>query len=66
MLYWLLSNYGHDRNNPESKNYNQRLQRIHFYSLTYHIMVNGIYLKFNIFLFKRLVKAQIGRIWRQV
>nr|CAD2175662.1 unnamed protein product [Meloidogyne enterolobii]CAD2200723.1 unnamed protein product [Meloidogyne enterolobii] len=40
MLYWLLSNYGHDRNNPESKNYNQRLQRIHFYSLTYHIMVS--------------------------
>ncbi|KAL3121071.1 hypothetical protein niasHT_005331 [Heterodera trifolii] len=40
MLYWLLTTYGHDRTNPESKSYNQRLQRIHYYSLTYHIMVN--------------------------
>jgi hypothetical protein len=40
MLAWLLKTYGHDRSNPEAPAYHQRLQRIHFYSLTYHIVVS--------------------------
>lgn len=40
MLYWLLETFGHDKSNPSSKNYNYRLQRIHFHCLTYHIVVS--------------------------
>lgn len=40
MLAWLMKTFGHDRSNPEAKEYHHRLQRIHFYSLTYHIMVS--------------------------
>ncbi|KAI1706031.1 ADP-specific phosphofructokinase/Glucokinase conserved region domain-containing protein [Ditylenchus destructor] len=40
MLHWLMTKYGHSKLNPEAKNYNYRLQRIHFHTLTYHIMVN--------------------------
>uniref|UniRef100_A0A915E476 Uncharacterized protein n=1 Tax=Ditylenchus dipsaci TaxID=166011 RepID=A0A915E476_9BILA len=40
MLHWLLTTYGHNKSNVESRNYNYRLQRIHFHCLTYHIMVN--------------------------
>ncbi|VDK70221.1 unnamed protein product [Litomosoides sigmodontis] len=39
MLYWLLTKFGHDSNDPESKNYQYRLSRIHFHSLTFHLMV---------------------------
>uniref|UniRef100_A0A914DQ06 ADP-dependent glucokinase n=1 Tax=Acrobeloides nanus TaxID=290746 RepID=A0A914DQ06_9BILA len=39
MLYWLLTNFGNDKD-PDSKNYNYRLERIHFHCLTYHIMVS--------------------------
>ena len=40
MLYWLLETFGNDKTNPSSKNYNYRLQRIHFHCLTYHIVVS--------------------------
>uniref|UniRef100_A0A1I7YMB6 ADP-dependent glucokinase n=1 Tax=Steinernema glaseri TaxID=37863 RepID=A0A1I7YMB6_9BILA len=40
MLHWLISKYGQDRSNAESKNYNYRLQRIHFHCLTYHLIVS--------------------------
>ena len=40
MLYWLLETFGHDKSNPSAKNYNYRLQRIHFHCLTYHIVVS--------------------------
>ncbi|KAI6217535.1 hypothetical protein M3Y95_01214000 [Aphelenchoides besseyi] len=40
MLNWLLTTLGHDRSNPAAKNYNYRLQRIHFHCLTYHIVVS--------------------------
>lgn len=40
MLYWLLNTFGNDKSNPEAKNYNYRLQRIHFHCLTYHIVVS--------------------------
>lgn len=39
MLHWLLNTFGHDKTNPESKNYNYRLQRIYFSCLTFHISV---------------------------
>ncbi|VDM97791.1 unnamed protein product [Thelazia callipaeda] len=39
MLYWLLTKFGHDGSSPESKNYKYRLSRIHFHSLTFHLMV---------------------------
>ncbi|KAL3994811.1 ADP-specific Phosphofructokinase/Glucokinase conserved region family protein [Acanthocheilonema viteae] len=39
MLYWLLTKFGHNSTDPESKNYHYRLSRIHFYSLTFHLMV---------------------------
>lgn len=39
MLYWLLTKFGHDSTDPESKNYQYRLSRIHFHSLTFHLMV---------------------------
>ncbi|KAI6216455.1 hypothetical protein M3Y99_01820700 [Aphelenchoides fujianensis] len=40
MLNWLINTLGHDRTNPNAKNYNYRLQRIHFHCLTYHIVVS--------------------------
>ncbi|TKR72249.1 hypothetical protein L596_019725 [Steinernema carpocapsae] len=40
MLYWLITKYGQDKTNVESKNYNFRLQRIHFHCLTYHLIVS--------------------------
>lgn len=39
MLRWLLTTYGHDKSNLESKNYKYKLSRIHFHSLTFHLMV---------------------------
>uniref|UniRef100_A0A915PPU9 HORMA domain-containing protein n=1 Tax=Setaria digitata TaxID=48799 RepID=A0A915PPU9_9BILA len=39
MLYWLLTKFGHDSSDPESENYKYRLSRIHFQSLTFHLMV---------------------------
>lgn len=39
MLNWLITTYGYDKSNPESKNSNYRLTRIHFHSLTFHLMV---------------------------
>lgn len=42
MLHWLLTTYGHEKSNPEAKNFSYRLQRIHFSSLTYHISVGFI------------------------
>ncbi|KAM3719074.1 putative ADP-dependent glucokinase [Dirofilaria immitis] len=39
MLYWLITKFGHDSSDPESKNYKYRLSRIHFHSLTFHLMV---------------------------
>ncbi|VDO25993.1 unnamed protein product [Onchocerca flexuosa] len=39
MLYWLITKFGHDSSDPQSKNYKYRLSRIHFHSLTFHLMV---------------------------
>ncbi|MFH4978692.1 hypothetical protein AB6A40_005401 [Gnathostoma spinigerum] len=39
MLYWLLTTYGFNDTDPESENAKYRLQRIHFHSLTFHMMV---------------------------
>uniref|UniRef100_A0A0R3RPU5 PKS_AT domain-containing protein n=1 Tax=Elaeophora elaphi TaxID=1147741 RepID=A0A0R3RPU5_9BILA len=39
MLYWLFTKFGHNSSDPESKNYHYRLSRIHFHSLTFHLMV---------------------------
>jgi len=37
IIYWLLSNYGKDKNEPSKAG--NRLQRVHFHTLTYHILV---------------------------
>ncbi|VDK42679.1 unnamed protein product [Anisakis simplex] len=44
MLYWLLTTYGHDKSDPESKNFKYKLSRIHFHSLTFHLMVISVVL----------------------
>ncbi|VDM44866.1 unnamed protein product [Toxocara canis] len=39
MLYWLLTTYGHDKSDPQSRSFKYKLSRIHFHSLTFHLMV---------------------------
>uniref|UniRef100_A0A0N5ANK8 PKS_AT domain-containing protein n=1 Tax=Syphacia muris TaxID=451379 RepID=A0A0N5ANK8_9BILA len=39
ILYWLITTYGYDKTNPSSANYGYKLSRIHFHSLTFHLMV---------------------------
>jgi len=37
ILDWLLTSFGRDKKDPDSKRISYRLQRIHFHSLTYHM-----------------------------
>ncbi|VDD90918.1 unnamed protein product [Enterobius vermicularis] len=39
MIYWLITTYGFDKTDPTSRNYGYKLSRIHFHSLTFHLMV---------------------------
>lgn len=41
ILFWLMKNFGRDKENEESKRFNYRLQRIHFHCLTYQMIVTS-------------------------